>query len=217
MFFSYLCRNLVLKFPMKLILLTNEEFFVEEDKIISTFFEEGLDVLHLRKPDSNPLYSERLLTLLPDEYHKQIVVHDHFYLKKEFGLKGIHLNSRHPEAPAWYQGHISKSLHTLNEVETQKKDFDYVFLSPIYDSISKTDYPATFNHESLEKAHKSGIIDKHVMALGGITLERIKELKDYGFGGIVIKGDIWNRINIRETKDFKELLEYFKKIRKASE
>lgn len=34
---------------MKLLLLSSPHFFVEEDKILATLFEEGLDVLHLRK------------------------------------------------------------------------------------------------------------------------------------------------------------------------
>ena len=76
---------------MKLILLTPPDFFVEEDKILTALFEEGLDLLHLRKPDTEPVYSERLLTLLPESHHNQIVVHDHFYLKEEFNLRGIHL------------------------------------------------------------------------------------------------------------------------------
>lgn len=202
---------------MKLILLTNEDFFVEEDQIITSLFEEGLDILHLRKPGSNPAYSERLLTLLPDEYHKQIVVHDHFYLKKEFNLLGIHLNSRHPEPPAGYEGHLSKSLHSLEEVKAEKKHFDYVFLSPIYDSISKSGYPSAFDQTALEAGHKAGIIDKNVMALGGISLNNLKEVKEYGFGGVVIKGDLWNRFDIRSTKDFKELMNYFKLLRKASD
>jgi len=37
---------------MKLIIVTAPTFFVEEDKIITALFEEGLDILHLRKPDS---------------------------------------------------------------------------------------------------------------------------------------------------------------------
>ena len=115
---------------MKLIILTPPDFFVEEDKIINSLFEEGLDLLHLRKPDSEPVYSERLLTLLPEEYHKQIVVHDHFYLKEEFNLKGIHLNSRNPKAPEGYKGHLSRSLHSLDELRNERKDYDYVFLSP---------------------------------------------------------------------------------------
>ena len=34
---------------MKLIVVTAPTFFVEEDKIITALFEEGLDILHLRK------------------------------------------------------------------------------------------------------------------------------------------------------------------------
>lgn len=202
---------------MKLILLTNEEFFVEEDKIISALFEEGLDVLHLRKPGINPVYSERLLTLLPDEYHKRIVIHDHFYLKKEFNLMGIHLNCRHPEPPAGYKGHLSKSLHSIDEVNKEKKQFDYVFLSPVFDSISKSCYPAAFSNEELKSAHKAGIIDHRVMALGGISLKNIPQIKDYSFGGVVIKGDLWNRFDILSNKDFKELLNHFKMLKKAVE
>ena len=73
---------------MKLIIMTKSTFFVEEDKILTTLFEAGLDNLHLYKPESEPIYSERLLTLLPEDYYGKITVHDHFYLKEEFHLKG---------------------------------------------------------------------------------------------------------------------------------
>ena len=63
---------------MKLIIMTKPTFFVEEDKIISTLFEEGMESLHLYKPDSEPIYSERLLTLLPDTYYNKVTVHGHF-------------------------------------------------------------------------------------------------------------------------------------------
>lgn len=66
---------------MKLIVITTPNYFVEEDKIITTLFEEGLDILHLRKPDMPAIYAERLLTLIPEKYHRRIVTHDHFYLK----------------------------------------------------------------------------------------------------------------------------------------
>lgn len=39
---------------MKLIVVTAPTFFVEEDKIITALFEEGLDILHLRKPETPP-------------------------------------------------------------------------------------------------------------------------------------------------------------------
>ena len=81
---------------MKLIVVTAPTFFVEEDKIITALFEEGLDILHLRKPETPAMYSERLLTLIPEKYHKRIVTHEHFYLQEEFSLMGIHLNARNP-------------------------------------------------------------------------------------------------------------------------
>ena len=202
---------------MKLIILTPPDFFVEEDKIINSLFEEGLDLLHLRKPDSEPVYSERLLTLLPEEYHKQIVVHDHFYLKEEFNLKGIHLNSRNPKAPEGYKGHLSRSLHSLDELRNERKDYDYVFLSPIFDSISKSSYHAAFDEATLKQAHEEGLIDKNVMALGGITIDNMKKIREYGFGGVVILGDLWNRFNIHSTKDYKELINHFRRLRKAAD
>ena len=100
---------------MKLILITRPTYFVEEDKIITTLFDEGLDYLHLRKPDTAPVYAERLLTLIPEKYRKRIVVHGHFYLKEEYNLKGIHLNHRNPIAPDNYTGQISTSCHSLEE------------------------------------------------------------------------------------------------------
>ena len=63
---------------MKLAVMTRPTFFVEEDKILSSLFDEGLDNLHLYKPGSSPMYSERLLTLLSEDYHKRITVHDNF-------------------------------------------------------------------------------------------------------------------------------------------
>ncbi|MDE7379212.1 MAG: thiamine phosphate synthase [Paraprevotella sp.] len=200
---------------MKLILLTPPDFFVEEDKILTSLFEEGLDYLHLRKPDSEPIYSERLLTLIPEEYHKQIVTHDFFYLKEEFRLKGIHLNQRNPDLPAGYKGHVSRSCHSMEELVQHKKDCSYLFLSPIYDSISKSEYRAVFTAAELEEAARKGQIDKKVMALGGVTMENIPQLKDYGFGGVVILGDLWNRFNIHSTRDYKEVISHFRKLRKA--
>jgi thiamine-phosphate pyrophosphorylase len=90
---------------MKLILMTTPNFFVEEHQILTALFDEGLDLLHLRKPGSEPIFSERLLQLLPEAYRKNIVTHEHFYLKDEYRLKGIHINHRNPDIPGKYKGH----------------------------------------------------------------------------------------------------------------
>ena len=64
-------------------------------------------------------------------------------------------------------------------------------------------------------AAKAGLIDKKVYALGGMSLENLKVAKDLGFGGVVICGDIWNRFDIHNETDFKELIQHFERLRKA--
>ena len=117
---------------MKLILMTRPEFFVEEHQILTALFDEGLDTLHLRKPNSEPVYSERLLSLIPDGYRKKIVVHDHFYLKQEYGLKGIHLSNRNAEVTQNFKGHISCSCHNAQELSNASSFSDYMFTFSIY-------------------------------------------------------------------------------------
>lgn len=202
---------------MKLVLITPPKFFIEEDKILTALFEEGLDILHLRKPNTVPMYSERLLSLIPQQYHKRIVTHDHFYLKEEFNLMGVHLNSRNPNIPLNYKGHVSCSCHSMEEVRQKKGHFNYVFMSPIFDSISKKEYLSNFSTDELKKASKEGLIDKKVIALGGISPENIRTIKQYGFGGAAILGDIWDRFDEHETIDYNEIIRRFKQLKKLAD
>ena len=202
---------------MKLILMSTPYFFVEEHQILTALFEEGLEILHLRKPETEPVYSERLLTLIPQEFRKRIVVHDHFYLKNEYGLKGIHLNHRNPELPPKYKGHISCSCHTVEEVQAHKRACDYLFLSPIFDSISKENYDARFTIQELKTLQKSKVIDRKVMALGGVNPENTAVATSLGFGGAVLLGDIWNRFSIHTTQDFKDIITHFRRLKRAAE
>ena len=202
---------------MKLIVVTAPTFFVEEDKIITALFEEGLDILHLRKPETPAMYSERLLTLIPQKYHKRIITHEHFYLQEEFSLMGIHLNTRNPKEPHDYSGHISCTCHSLDEVRNKKHFYDYLFLSPIYNCITKTGVTSGFTAEELRQAEKSKIIDSKVMALGGITTDNILEIKDYGFGGAVIMGDLWNKFNACTDRDYLEVIRHFKKLKEMAD
>ena len=51
--------------------------------------------------------------------------------------------------------------------------------------------------------------------MGGMTLDNIRIAKDLGFGGVVIRGDLWNKFDIHNQKDYKEIINYFEKIRKT--
>ena len=76
---------------------------------------------------------------------------------------------------------------------------NYVFLSPIFDSISKEGYGAAFSPEVLRDAASKQIIDNKVVALGGIEASHINALKEWHFGGAAFLGDIWNRIDYKDV------------------
>lgn len=199
---------------MKLIVITSPDFIPEEARIITGLFEVGLDLLHLRKPDATAHEVGNLLHGISMEYRKQIVIHDFFPLKDEFSLGGIHLNSRYPEAPEGYQGLLSRACHSLEEVKTMASHFDYVLMSPVYDSISKQGYRAGYSQEALRQAQVEGIINEKVVALGGISAANLSEIKALGFGGAALLGDIWNRY--RTWEDAKKVLSHFGRLKEAA-
>lgn len=201
---------------MKLILLTNPEFFVEEDKIITTLFEEGLDQLHLRKPGAEPVYCERLLTLIPQEFHSRIITQEHFYLYDEFGLMGIHLSERNNQLPRNYRGLVTRTCYSLQEATATKSSSAYVCLDRTLDGISDPERRALYTPDMLREAARQGIVDRKVMAMGGVTLENIPMLKEMGFGGVMVRGDLWNRFDIHSGADFKPLILHFRSLRKAA-
>ena len=200
---------------MKLVIMTKSTFFVEEDKILTTLFYEGMDNLHLFKPGSTPLYAERLLSLIPEDYYRKITVHDHFYLKNEYDLAGIHLDDLDTEIPNNYKGKIGRTCTDIQMLKEKKKKSSCVFLKNIFDCIEFSDEKKSFTQQQLEDAADKGLIDKHVYALGGMSLDNIRMAKTLGFGGVVICGDLWSRFDIHNQTDFKELIAHFEKLRNA--
>lgn len=174
------------------IVFTQPHFFEGEAERIVLMFQSGLQRLHLRKPDSTIDEVRALLCQIPEVYHKRMVIHEHFELLDEFRLGGIHLNCRNPACPVSWDGDVSVSCHSLEELADRKKQpFAYLSLSPIFDSISKQGYCSAFTPEVLKKAKSEGVVDERVMALGGICGENVDEALSYGFGGVMVLGDAW--------------------------
>ena len=190
---------------MKWIIITTPTFISHEAKYIDQLFEAGIDLLHLRKPDSTPEECEQLIQKIDPKWYPQIVIHDHFELCEKYHLHGIHLNRRNSQIPEKFQGSISRSCHSFKEVtesvdnanpdfpKGSKPQFDYVFLSPIFDSISKNGYRAAFTAEALRTAAARGLLGDRTLALGGITPDRLAAVRDYGFGGAALQGSIWQQ------------------------
>lgn len=200
---------------MKLVLLTQPFFFVEEDKILSALFEEGLDCLHLFKSCSSPIYIERLLSLLNSDYYKKIRVHDHFYLKNEYRLGGIHLDDADAPKPVGYRGKLSRTCYNIENLKFAKKNADYVFLRYKTKDSLDAELQSNLTIDKLEIACQSALVDRHVYVQGDVKIENFARIKEMGFGGVVVCKDLWKRFNIHDGLNYKELIEHFIKIRKA--
>ena len=187
---------------MKLIAITKPYFYEGEAAVIRRLLESGFDFIQLRKPCTDVacrneckdvacrvhIKIRNLLNELSSEERNKIIIHDYHELYEEYSLRGIHINKNVTHLPKGYQGFKTRSCHSLEEVKLYKNDFDYVFLSPIFDSISKQGYKSAFTEEVLRTASREGIIDEKVVALGGVTFEKIPYLEELHFGGAAMMG-----------------------------
>ncbi|HEY9544312.1 thiamine phosphate synthase [Prevotella sp.] len=178
---------------MKLIAITSPSFIEGEASFIPRLLDWGIDLIHLRKPDATIEACEQLIKNIPPSCYDRIVMHDFFELQAAYGLYGIHLNRRNPSVPDGFSGSLSRSCHSWEEVKGAQEMCDYVFLSPIFDSLSKQGYRSAFSPEELEKAARNGLIHKKIVALGGICAANLPQVRGYGFGGAALLGDLWSR------------------------
>lgn len=170
---------------MKRIAITPEAIHPSEADAICTILDHGWDMVHLRHPGADIKSLRYLLDRIPSELHTRIRLHSCFELTGEYQLGGIHLNSRNPHTPTGYIGRISRSCHAISELQ-QCTGFDYVTLSPVFDSISKNGYRSAFAPEKLSAMHFPDAIS--VIALGGINPENARALQNTPFAGYAVLG-----------------------------
>lgn len=177
---------------MRIIAITSPKMGDEDLYLIQCLLKKGIDMIHLRKPEADIHECRKLLGELTKEQRANIIIHDYPELYEEFSLKGIHINKNVTNLPIGYNGFRTRSCHSFEEIKRYKNEYDYLFLSPIFDSISKMGYKSGFSKDELLKASTDGVIDEKVIALGGVTFEMIPYLKELNFGGVAMVGALYN-------------------------
>ena len=182
-----------------LIVLTSDTTVPNEAEILNTLFAEGLEILHLRKPDLDQDGYAELLKQVRPEYRNRIMIHQYHDLVTEFGLRGAHLQ----EQPRYDLGEeleeyisrfresgysVSSSYHSKEEVTENGHLFEYVLLSPVFGSISKIGYEGK-GFDVLD------ITEANVIGMGGINEETIPKTYALGFAGVAVLGGVWSRKN----------------------
>ena len=85
---------------------------------------------------------------------------------------------------------MSASLQNLDDIESKIKNYDYIFLSPLYESMSPDARIKKFNSSKLRKFLRK--TRSRVFAHGGIASDKFEQLKKLGFGGVVLQSVIWD-------------------------
>ncbi|MGL1901121.1 MAG: thiamine phosphate synthase [Fibrobacterales bacterium] len=172
---------------MNIIGITSPATIENEVSLIEEMLDLGAYKFHIRKPNWTPKQLVPFLESFQKSYRKKLVLHDlkHWPFTELFG--GVHLKSKQTNfALKKSVRSLSRSCHSLIEIEKFGNELDYMFLSPIFDSISKEGYKAQFNDECLRKPNL-----KKVYALGGVSVERLEDVYGYGFKGAAVLGALW--------------------------
>lgn len=187
---------------MKIVAISSGDGFKTEVPVVLEMFKNGLDILHLRKPNFSENLMEEYLNAIPDSYHDRIVLHAFHDLVKKYNVKGIHITKRHKKNwfKTWFKVlmlrfrkkdlTVSTSCHSLSHLRRYSRRYDYVFLSPVFNSISKKKRYAGFSHSKI-KSKLNQISGDNVYALGGVSKSRIAKSSEIGFSGVVLLGTLW--------------------------
>jgi thiamine-phosphate pyrophosphorylase len=176
---------------MHLIVISPPENLPEEVNLLTLLFEAGLERFHIRKPDFSEKEITNYILSIPKKYYSKLVLHSFHHLAERYSLGGIHGKSVKNSKPL----SRSFSAHSFSEVQELSANYDYIFLSPVYDSISKEGYRSKFEKEELQffltDYHSKSSGKASVIALGGINQQNIAETANMGFDGAAVLGAVW--------------------------
>jgi thiamine-phosphate pyrophosphorylase len=200
---------------MQLIVITPEDNVKHEAKIVNDLFAVGLQRLHLRKPAFTLTDTRNYIREIDEQYHSRIVLCGSFELKDEYQVGGIHLNSKARKDPSILKiaagikpQLVSTSFHSWQEIREDLFPYGYVFISPVFDSISKQEYKAGIDLSGANEIKQEFLLENRycpgIIGLGGVGSEQIILLKEKGFDGAAVLGGIWTSQDPLGT--FKEMI-----------
>jgi thiamine-phosphate pyrophosphorylase len=195
-----------------LIIISSPTTLADEANIINTLFEDGLELLHLRKPG---IVIDKLITLLEkinSQYLHRIALHQHHAIADDFGIKRLHftevMRKESTEEKLWKLVNekkvLSTSIHQTEEYLNLSSCFSYTFYGPVFDSISKQGYTSTIPNDFVFPVQSNG---PKPIAIGGIDATNMQRALDMEFYGVAALGTIWQKPG--------ESVQQFKTLQKA--
>lgn len=198
---------------MELIVISAPDAVTDEAQIINRLFGAGLQRFHLRKPGWDIGRYIDLITQIDRSRHHAIICHQHHQLAKVFGMDYLHYteNDRIKSDESNLSSlvndgyRLSTSIHDVSATSSLNH-FEYAFLSPVFNSISKPGYQSMLPAGFCLDRNKSG---PKIIALGGVDASNLSLLKKMNFDGAAVLGAIW--------QDRKQAVSNFISIKKQTE
>ncbi|MGN7866503.1 thiamine phosphate synthase [Chryseobacterium sp. 22458] len=176
-----------------ILVITPEIMVPNETDIINQMFQKGLDLLHIRKPQATLQKLASFISEIDLSFRSRLVLHTHYELGKDHGISRFHVRETDrlegKYKPFADKNIMSTSVHDMNTYNTLGKEWEYVFISPFFPSISKKGYGenSTIREEVKHRDNKA----LQLIALGGITPENICKVFEAGADGAALLGAVW--------------------------
>jgi thiamine-phosphate pyrophosphorylase len=207
---------------MKLVVISSSGPIENEAQIITRLFEAGLEIFHLRKHKLSTKATKELLKQIPAHFHCRIVIHSHHKLARTFNLRGIHLTKSHIKTKykTWFTVKliqiknpgikISTSFNNIGQLfdKNHPYHYNYVFLSPIFDSLNSK-FQGGFTEHSLRSAIQKTSLK--VIARGGVDINAVEKGEAIGFDGMAFYSSIWKKKD--PLAEFNKLVEKFQELK----
>jgi thiamine-phosphate pyrophosphorylase len=201
---------------MEIALLSTKDKFLSEVNLICELFELGLDSFHIKKPDFSTKEMRTYLGSFPEIYRQRLVLHTHHRLANEFKIKGVHMTKNHLKRHdkkgmfsrfknlfAVKPHIVSRNIKRVNDLNISDVSYEYIVLSPVFDSISKRGFGGAFSVRTIKDIMINAKCK--VYAFGGVSTETIQEAVSLGFEGVLIFGALWKAED--KTAYFKDFMQ----------
>jgi thiamine-phosphate pyrophosphorylase len=184
---------------MKIVIFTPPDFYPNEAEWLIRLLGLPIYRLHIRKPGWSRKQVAALLDTIPASLRTRIVLHRHYSLLQTYRIPCGYIRFRQiltcqsqrlidllrEKQILWCTG-----IHRKEDLAFLRTAPAYLFVSPIFPSLSKKDYAKSWIGGELQAILRESPCP--VFALGGVCPETLPKAAEMGFAGAALLGWIWN-------------------------
>ncbi len=177
-----------------LVVISDHQLYLREAVEINRLFQSGMELYHVRHHNISEVDLRSLIEEVESKYLPRIVANHNHTIARDLGITRFHFTEEDRkiwEKKKWKNRSeneiYSTSVHSLEDFNKLPDFFEYAFLSPVFDSISKPGYKAVKFDLSQRDATKR----TKLIGLGGIHSANVHQALEMGYDGVAVLGSIW--------------------------